>query len=62
MVKKGIVLGDLIYGEGNQFDEAYIDLITNLPPPTYLKDVRSLYSIADLLRNLVRSLSSCPSF
>jgi len=40
MVKKGIVLGHIISYDGIEVGRAKIDLIANLPPPTYVKDIR----------------------
>ena len=58
MVKKGIVLGYIISKDGIEVDKAKTDLIVNLPPPTYVKEVRSfldmLASIVDSLETLVR--------
>ena len=41
MVKKGIVLGHAISLDGIEVDKEKIDLISNLPPPTTVEDIRS---------------------
>ena len=41
MVKPGIVLGHVISHLGIEVDKAKVDLISNLPPPRSVKEVRS---------------------
>ncbi|GJS57564.1 hypothetical protein Tco_0652348 [Tanacetum coccineum] len=41
MVKEGIVLGHKVSGAGLEVDNAKIDVISNLPPPTNVKGIRS---------------------
>ena len=41
MVKKGIVLGHIISSNGIEVDKAKIDLISNLPAPKNIREVRS---------------------
>jgi len=41
MVKQGIVLGHVISRRGIEVDTAKVDLISNLPPPRTVKEVRS---------------------
>jgi len=41
MVTRGIVLGHIIFRDGIEVDKAKTDLIVNLSPPTYVKEVRS---------------------
>ena len=40
-VRKGIVLGHVILESGIEVDKAKIDLISNLPPPRSVKEIRS---------------------
>ncbi|CAN6680009.1 unnamed protein product [Malus baccata var. baccata] len=47
MVKHGIVLGHLISSKGIEVDKAKIEVISKLPPPTYVKNVRSFLGHAD---------------
>ena len=41
MVRKGIVLGHVISESGIEVDKAKIDLISNLPSPQSVKEIRS---------------------
>jgi hypothetical protein len=41
MVQQGIVLGHIISRRGIEVDKAKVDLISNLPPPRTVKEVRS---------------------
>ena len=41
MVKQGIVLGHIISSKGIEVDKAKVDLISNLPPPKIVREVRS---------------------
>ena len=42
MVRNGIFLGHVILESGIEVDKAKIDLISNLPPPRSVKEIRSL--------------------
>jgi len=57
MVKKGIALGYVNFSDGIEVDKVKIDLITNLPPPTYVKDVRSFLGHARLYRIFIQNFS-----
>jgi len=54
IVKKGIVLGHVISHDGIEVDKAKIDLITNLPPPTCVKDIRSFLGHAGFYRRFIQ--------
>jgi hypothetical protein len=41
MVKQEIVLGHVISHQGIEVDKAKVDLISNLPPPRTVKEIRS---------------------
>jgi len=41
MVKQGVVLGHVISPHGIEVYKAKIDLISNLPPPQTVKEIRS---------------------
>jgi hypothetical protein len=41
MVKQGILLGHVISHQGIEVDKAKVDLISNLPPPHIVKEIRS---------------------
>ena len=64
--EKGIVLGHVISNDGVEVDKAKIDVIANLSPYTYVKDVRSFLGmldfILDLLKTLTRLLRPYPIF
>jgi hypothetical protein len=46
MVKQGIVLGHVISHRGIEVDKVKVDLISNLPPPRTVKEVRSFLGYA----------------
>ena len=41
MVTQGIVLGHIVSKEGIQVDKAKFEIISNLPIPQYVRDIRS---------------------
>ena len=41
MVTQGIVLGHIVSREGIEVDKAKVELISNLPTPKCVKDIRS---------------------
>ena len=57
MVKKGIVLGHIISRDGIEVDKAKTDLIINLPPLTYVKEVRSFLGHADFYCHFIKDFS-----
>ena len=57
MVKKGIVLGHIISHDRIEVDKAKTDLIINLPPPTSVKEVRSLLGHAAFYHHFIKNLS-----
>ncbi|RDY02911.1 Retrovirus-related Pol polyprotein, partial [Mucuna pruriens] len=48
MVTEGIVLGHLVSNRGIEVDKAKIDIITSLPNPTSMREVRSFLGHADV--------------
>jgi hypothetical protein len=50
MVKQGIVLGHAISHRGIEVDKAKVDLISNLPLPRMVKEVRSFLGHAGFYR------------
>jgi hypothetical protein len=50
MVKQGIVLGHVISQRGIEVDKAKVDLISNLPPPRTVKEIRSFLGHAGFYR------------
>ena len=66
LVTQGIVLGHIVSNEGMQVDKVKIDIISNLPPPKNLKDVRSFLGHVGFIdissRTLVRSHGPCGKY
>ena len=58
MVTKGIVLGHIISADGIQVDKAKIDIISSLPVPKTIKDIRSFLGHAGFYRRFIQNFSS----
>ena len=57
MIQEGIVLGHKVSKKGIEVDKAKVDLIVNLPVPSYVKQVRSFLGHAGFYRRLLKGFS-----
>jgi len=57
VVKKGIVLGHIIAQDGIEVDKAKIDLIVNLSPPTYVKEVWAFLGHVCFYRHFIKDFN-----
>lgn len=55
MVPSGIVLGHIIYSRGIKVDQSKIELISKLPTPRTVKDVRSFLGHAGFYRGFIQN-------
>ena len=58
MVTQGIVLGHIVSKKGIEVDKAKVELISNLPTPKCVKDIRSFLGHAGFYRRFIKYLSA----
>ena len=58
MFTQGIVLGHIVSAEGIQVDKVKIDLITNLPIPKNVKDVRLFLDHVGFYKRFIKDFSA----
>ncbi|RDX63881.1 Retrovirus-related Pol polyprotein from transposon 17.6, partial [Mucuna pruriens] len=56
-LSKGIVLGHLVFNKGIEVDKSKIDIISSLPNPTYVREVRSFLGHVGYYRRFIKNFS-----
>jgi hypothetical protein len=57
MVQQGIILGHVVSARGIEVDKAKVDLITSLPYPAIVKDIRSFLGHAGFYSRFIKNFS-----
>ena len=58
MVQQEIVLGHVISSKGIEVDKSKLEIISKLPPPRNIKDVRSFLGHTGFYRRFIENFSS----
>ena len=58
MVTQGIILGHIVSKKGIEVDKAKVELISNLPIPKCVKDIRSFLGHTGFYRRFIRDFSA----
>ena len=58
MVTQGIVLGHIVSKDGIEVDKAKVELISNLPTPKCVRDIRSFLGHTDFYRRFIKHFSA----
>ena len=57
MVKQSIILGHIISNRDMEVDKAKVDLISNLPPPKSVREVRFFFGHASFYRRFIKAFN-----
>jgi hypothetical protein len=57
MVEQGIVLRQVVSSRGLEIDKAKIDVISSLPHPSYMREVRSFLGHVGFYRHFIKDFS-----
>jgi len=57
MVQKGIVLGHVVSNQGLEVDQAKVEVIKNLEPPTNIRQIRAFLGHAGFYRRFIQDFS-----